>query len=493
MTDELRLSRRTLLASAGAGALTATVPAATASAADPAPEAPAATEVREVDVAVVGAGLTGLTAARQLARAGRSVHVLEADDRVGGRVWTVPAADGTPLNWGATFVGPKQTRILGLAKELGVTTYETWNTGRNVQWFNGNRRTYSGTIPAVDIGSLLELNTLMSRLNGHASALDPAAPWAEPRARDWDKQTFWSWIRANARSSMTHKLLDLACLSLFSVESHEVSFLHILFYIRSAGTLQDLLDTGGGAQEQQFEGGSQQIPEKMAQQLGEGAVTLSSPVRRIVTEGDRTTVHSDRITVVARRVVVAVSPPMLPRISFAPVLSPLKDQWCQRVPMGSVGKAVAIYDTPFWRGKGLSGQATSDRGPVEITFDISPGSGRPGVMMGFIDGQDQREYQLLSPSERRAAVLEQFTAWFGPEAASPREFLDVNWDAQEFHRGCPVAVPQPGAITAFRDALARPDGALHFACTETATRWSGYMDGAVQAGEVVAAEVRAAL
>lgn len=492
MTDELRLSRRTLLASAGAGALTATVPAA-ASAAESAPETPVASEVIEVDVAVVGAGLTGLTAARRLRGAGHSVHVVEADDRVGGRVWTVPAADGTPLNWGATFVGPKQTRILGLAKELGVSTYRTWNTGKNVQWFNGNRRTYAGTIPAVDVGTLLELNTLMSRLNGFASALDPAAPWTESRARDWDRQTFWSWIRANARSSMTHKLLDLACLSLFSVESHEVSFLHILFYIRSAGSLQDLLNTGEGAQDQQFEGGTQQIPEKMAQQLGDGAVTVSSPVRRIITEDDRTTVHSDRVTVVAERVVVAVSPPMIPRISFAPVLSSLKDQLCQRVPMGSVGKAVAIYDTPFWRGKGLSGQATSDRGPVEITFDISPGSGRPGVMMGFIDGQDQREYQLLSPTDRRAAVLEQFTTWFGPEAASPREFLDVNWDAQEFHRGCPVAVPQPGAITGFKNALSAPEGALHFACTETATRWSGYMDGAVQAGEVVAAQVQAAL
>ncbi len=492
MSESLRLSRRTLLATAGVGTLAATVPG-RAAAAGPEQTPPTASETREVDVAIVGAGLTGLTAARQLQRAGRSVHVIEADDRVGGRVWTVDAADGTPVNWGATFVGPKQTRILGLAQELGVTTYRTWNTGKNVQWFNGNRKTYAGTIPAVDIGSLLELNTVMSRLNGLASSLDPAAPWAEPRATTWDKQTFWSWIRANARSGMVHKLLDLACLSLFSVESHEVSFLHVLFYIRSAGSLQDLLNTGQGAQDQQFEGGSQQIPEKMAQELGDAALSLASPVRRVVTDGDRTTVISDGITVVAKRVVIAVAPPMIPRISFEPLLSPLKDQLCQRVPMGSVGKAVAIYDTPFWRAKGLTGQATSDRGPVEITFDISPGSGSPGVMMGFIDGQDQREYQLLSPSERRAAVLEQFTTWFGPEAASPREFLDVNWDALEFHRGCPVAVPQPGAITAYQGALSAAEGALHFACTETATRWSGYMDGAVQAGEVVAAEVAAAL
>lgn len=492
MSESLRLSRRTLLASAGAGALTASVPGRAAAAGpDDAPATPS--ETREVDVAIVGAGLTGLTAARQLKQAGRSVHVVEADDRVGGRVWTVDAADGTPVNWGATFVGPQQTRILGLAKELGVGTYKTFNTGKNVQFFNGNRKTYQGTIPAVDLGSLLELNTLMSKLNGHASALDPAAPWAEPRAKERDAQTFYTWIRTNARSTQTHKLLDLACLSLFSVESQEIPLLHVLFYIRSAGSLQVLLNTGNAAQEQQFDGGSQRIPELMAAQLGDDAVTLGSPVRRVVTDGDRTIVHGDGVTVSAKRVIVAVPPPMIPRIAFEPGLSALKDQLCQRSPMGSVGKAVAVYDRPFWRAKGLTGQATSDTGPVKITFDISPGSGTPGVMMGFVDGQDAREFGVTSLADRRAAVLEQFTTWFGPEAASPKEYLDVHWDSLEFHRGCPVAVPQPGAITGYKGALSAPEGTLHFACTETATRWSGYMDGAVQAGEVVAAQVGAAL
>ena len=486
------VSRRTLLATAGAGAVTAAVgasQASSASAAELADDLP----VIEVDVAVIGAGLTGLSAARKLTAAGRSVHVIEADERVGGRVWTVKASDGTPLNWGATFVGPTQTRVLALAKELGVGTYKTYNTGQNVQAFNGGIRKYKGTIPQIDVVSLLELQNVMSKLNGYASSLDPAKPWAADRAERWDSQTFYSWIRDNVNSTSAQKLLDLACLSLFSVESRDVSFLHMLFYIRSAGDLNALLNTGGGAQEQQLTGGSQLLPEGLAAKVGAGAVTLGSPVRRVTTDGGITTVHSEKVTVKAKRVLVAVPPPLIPRIVFEPGLSALKDQHLQRLPMGSVGKAIAVYDTPFWRAKGLTGQATSDRGPVKITFDLSPSGNTPGVIMGFIDGQDARDWWPKPEAERRKLVLDQFKAWFGDEAASPREFYDLSWDALPLHRGCPVAVPPPGATVGFRDAWYRTEGPLHFASTETATKWSGYMDGAIQAGESAAADIHAAL
>ncbi len=489
------VSRRTLLTTAGAGVAAAAVGAAAARPAGAAqPGASGSLPVVTVDVAVIGAGLTGLSAARALKDAGRSVHVIEADARVGGRVWTVKAGDGvTPLNWGATFVGPSQTKVLALAKELGVATYRTWNSGQNVQAFNGGIRKYKGTIPQLDVITLLELQTIMSRLNGYASSIDPAKPWAAPRAERWDSQTFFSWIRENVKSTGAQKLLDLACLSLFSVESRDVSFLHMLFYIRSAGDLSALLNTGGGAQEQQLTGGSQTLPEGLAAKLGAGAVTLDSPVRKVITEGATTTVIADRVIVEAKRVLVAVPPPMVPRMAFEPGLSALKDQHLQRLPMGSVGKAIAVYDRPFWRAKQLSGQATSDRGPVKITFDLSPASGTPGVMMGFIDGQDARDWWPLPAAERKALVLEQFAKWFGPEAGSPKEFHDLSWDALPLHRGCPVAVPGPGATVGFKDAFSRTEGPLHFASTESAVKWAGYMDGAIRAGEAAAAEIHGAL
>ncbi|MBJ7330762.1 MAG: FAD-dependent oxidoreductase [Solirubrobacteraceae bacterium] len=492
MSESLRLSRRTLLATASASALTATVASAPASGAEPgSPGTPS--ETKEVDVAIIGAGLTGLNAARALTKAGKSVHVVEADDRPGGRVWTVKLGDGTPINWGATFVGPQQTEILALAKEVGVGTYPTWNRGKNVQEFNGQRKTYTGTVPQADVQSLLEVSRAMSRLNGLAGSMDPAKPWEHPQAAELDRITAYTWIRQNTSKFMSQKLLDLAIPALFSVESWEVSALHLVFYVRSAGTIQNLLNVNAGAQESQFDGGSMLVCERVAEQLGKDAVTYDSPARRVVTEGDRTTVHADGVTVVAKRVIVAVPPPLIPRISYEPLLSGLKDQICQHSPMGSVGKAVAVYDTPWWRAKGYTGQITSDVGPVQVTFDISPGSGTPGVIMGFIDSQAARDWNEMPLPERRAAVLDQFARWFGEEARTPRQYLDVNWDAQEWHRGCPVAVPQPGTITGYKDALRRPEGALHFACTETATAWSGYMDGAVRAGKAVAAEVEAAL
>lgn len=493
MSDSLRVSRRSLLATAGAGALTAAVPGVASAAGPDAAPVSTPSETKEVDVAIIGAGLTGLNAARALKSAGKSVHVVEADDRPGGRVWTVKLDDGTPVNWGATFVGPQQTEILALAKDVGVGTYKTWNSGKNVQFFNGQRKTYAGTVPQADVGSLLEVSRAMSRLNGLAGSMDPATPWTHPMAAELDKITAHTWIRQNATKLMSQKLLDLAVPALFSVEPWEVSALHLIFYVRSAGTIQNLLNVNAGAQESQFDGGSQSICERVAEQLGKDAVTYSSPARRVVTKDGRTTVYADGITVVAKKVIVAVPPPMIPRISYEPLLSPTKDQICQHSPMGSVGKAVAVYDTPWWRAKGLTGQATSDIGPVKITFDISPASGKPGVMMGFVDGQDARDWSFWSYEERRAKVLAQFAEWFGPEAASPRQYLDYNMDAQEWHRGCPVSVPQPGTITGYKDALRRPEGDLHFACTETATIWSGYMDGAVRAGKTVAAEVQAAL
>jgi monoamine oxidase len=482
------LSRRAFLATAGAGAVAASLPAG-ADATSPKKKRPRARRPKTVDVAIVGAGLAGLTAARELRRRGLSIHVVEADTRVGGRVWTGHAKDGTPANFGATFIGPGQDRIAALARDLGVDTYATYNAGQNVLFFDGRRQTYSGTVPPVDPAALAEALVLIQRLDQMAQTIDPAAPWKAPNALEWDGQTFETWQNANAVTANARKLLELAIEALFSVQSREVSLLFVLFYIRSAGSLNLLVDTAGGAQERQFTGGTQQIPEKLAATLGKQTVTIGSPVRFVRTRGRTTTVTSDRITLTARRVIVAVPPPMAVRIVYEPGLAALKDQLYQRLPLGSIGKAIAIYDRPFWRDQGLTGQATSDVGPMKATFDISPASGSPGVMMGFIDGQDARIYGRWDKAERRRRCLEQFATYFGDQARSPREFLDVLWDELPLHRGCPVTVPAPGVLTGFGEALHASDGAIHFASTETATVWAGYMDGAIQAGQVVAAEV----
>lgn len=486
------VSRRRFLAGAGATALAAAAPIAGATAA-PAAAAPIGNKRKGVDVCVVGAGFTGLTAARALKAAGRSVHVLESDERVGGRSWTTQASDGTPLNLGATFIGPGQTEVAALAEELGVATYLTYNTGDNVAVFDGRRQTYTGTIPPIDPAALVEGATVIARLDQMASTVDPAKPWAAAQADAWDGQTFETWKLQNTVTPGARKLLDLAINAVFSVESRDVSLLFVLAYISAAGNLNALVDTAGGAQERQLTGGTQQLCEKMAAQIGSSRVSLSSPVRVIRQTAAGCVVEAEGRTVVAKRVLVAIPPTMVPRIVFEPGLPARADQVRQRLPFGSIGKAIAIYDTPFWRADGLTGQVTSDVGPVNATFDISPASGRPGVMMGFIDGQDARDFSQLSAADRRAAVLDQYVTYFGSRAGSPREYLDVLWDELPLHRGCPVAVPGPGVLTGWTSAMYEPAGPIHFASTETAAVWTGYMDGAIRAGKAAAQQLLADL
>jgi monoamine oxidase len=205
------------------------------------------------------------------------------------------------------------------------------------------------------------------------------------------------------------------------------------------------------------------------------------------------TVVADSTTVSAKRVIVAIPPALAGRISYDPPLPPLRDQLTQHMPQGTLMKFEAIYDTAWWRAKGLNGQAVSENGPVKVTFDISPVSGTPGIMMGFIGGHDARVWEDKTADERRQAALQNFANFFGNEALSPRDVVEFNWSTEIWNRGCPVAVLAPGTLIDFGKALRAPVARVHWAGTETSTYWNGYMDGAVRSGERAAGEVLAAL
>jgi monoamine oxidase len=488
--NDRALSRRQVVGGAAVGAAALAVP----TAAD-AKKRKKKAKPRKVDVVVVGAGLAGLVAARNLRRAGKSVIVMEARTRVGGRCFSKPIEPGATdvANLGATFIGDTQHRIAALVKEVGLGTFPVWNSGKNVLYFNGKRDTYSGAIPPIDVAALLEAQVAITKLNQMASTVPLDAPWKAAKADEWDSQTFATWKNANALTPNGRKLLELAIEAIFSVQARDVSLLFVLHYIHAAGNLDQLINTEGGAQETRVEGGTQEVAVRLAKQLGKKRVLLKTPVRQIVQKKTRVEVVSDKVTVYAKRVIVAVPPPIAGRIRYSPGLPALRDQLTQRMPLGSVTKTFAIYDRPFWRDDGLTGQITSDTGPVKITFDGSPKSGTPGVLLGFVDGEDARVLNAKPAAERHKLEVESYVRYFGPKAANPRRVFDYAWDNDRIARGAPICFGPPGTYFSFGPALRTPCDRIHWAGTETATEWTGYMDGAVQSGERAAAEVVAAL
>ena len=450
-------------------------------------------EEREADVVVVGAGLAGLVAARDVAAQGSTAIVLEARDRVGGRLLNEDIGDGKVVEVGGQWIGPTQHRMAALARSVEVDTYPTYSQGDNVLEFDGGLRRYTGTIPRIGPHVLADVAQAMFKLDRLARKVPLDAPWTAPDARRLDSQTLWSWMRRNVYTRGGRALLDLSVEAVWAAEPADLSLLHVLFYIHSAGNFDALVDTEGGAQQDRFVGGSQRVALRVAERLDPDVVRLGAPVRRIEHSRDGVTVHADGVAARGRRAIVALPPALAGRIAYDPPLPGRRDQLTQRMPQGTVIKTMAVYDEPFWRADGLSGQATSDAGPAKIVFDNSPPDGTPGVLLGFLEGERARRLGALAPDERRRQVVEGLTRLFGPKAARPERFVERSWADEEWTRGCYGCYLPPGGWTSFGDTLRPPIGPIHWAGAETAEVWCGYMDGAVSSGERAAREVVAAL
>jgi monoamine oxidase len=445
--------------------------------------------MHDCDVVVVGAGLAGLTAARELSGAGLDVRVLEARDRVGGRTLSQSVGERPEdiVELGGQWVGPTQHEILSLTQDLGIETYPTHATGKNLfEDDHGKLKRYRGTIPMLGPLVMVDYGRADLKLKRLIKRIDPEAPWEAEDAERLDEQSFATWIRRTARTTTAREALATAIRAVFSVEPADVSLLHVLFYAAAAGGWDDLLDTEGGAQQDRLAGGTQQLSVRMAEELGD-RVELSAPVRAIRSDEEGVVAGEVR----ARRVIVAVPPTLAGRIDYDPPLPGPRDQLTQRMPMGSVIKCMAVYEEPFWRDDGLSGQAISLPGPAQVVFDNTPSNGSPGLI-AFLEGRDARELAHLPEAERREAVLHGFQRLFGRRAAHPVLYVEKDWSAETYSRGCYAGVLGPGAWTGYGRLLREPVGRIHWAGTETATRWMGYMDGAIQSGRRAAVEVQRA-
>ncbi|MGH3457053.1 flavin monoamine oxidase family protein [Aeromicrobium sp.] len=446
-----------------------------------------------VDVVVVGAGISGLMAARNLVKAGKDVLVVEANDRVGGRVLNHTLTGGSVIESGGAFVGPTQNHILALSKELGVETFKEYVDGKNVYATEGMKLEYTGTVPP-DPQILADAALLQVRIDEMSKQVPVDAPWTAEKAAEWDAITFDQWVRENTILPRVREVLLAYLQPSFGTDGKNMSLLFLLWYIATAGdethpgNFTRSSSTEGGAQESRFVGGSGLVPLRMADALAD-RVALNAPVRRISQTDSAVEVSTDRGTVQAKRVIVAVPPPLALGIDWAPMLPSRRHQLLEGMPMGQLMKCDAVYETPFWRDKGLSGSGVATYGAVRAMFDNSPADAAVGVLLGFVGGSTWETYGRLPLAERRAAVLEGFALFVGEEALNPIEYVEHDWTLDRWTMGSPIASPTPGTITSFGSTIRESVGRVHWAGTETATYWSGFMDGAVRAGERSATEV----
>lgn len=467
---------------------------------------PGKQRTRDVDVVVVGAGLAGLTTARELQKHGHSVLVIEARDRVGGRTLNHSLPHGYHGDLGGTWIGPTQTEIAKLAKEMKVHAFNQPDTGKQV-YYDGSVTTYSDTGPLgtapPDPTVLVDIALAVDMLDQMAATIPVGKPWEAANALEWDTETVETWLKATVSPTgyaKMSKLISALFEALVGAEARDCSLLYTAAYIatatdgKSKGTVERLIDTRGGAQAKRFVEGAQMISIRLAAHIGHEHVVMGSPVRKIEHGKSHVTVVSDKVTARAKYVVVAIPPTLAQRIYYDPILPALRDGLTQRSPQGTLIKVEAFFDKPWWRDNGLTGAAVSTVGPAKTTFDVSPHDGKIGGLLGFVGGDEARKY-AAHPEALKKAVLGNFSTFFnkGKKIPTPTSVAVMDWSREEWTRGCPVAIAAPGTVSEYKKHMAEPIGRIHWAGTETATYWHGYMDGAVRSGQRASAEVRAKL
>ena len=457
-------------------------------------EVDAMSKIVEADVVIVGAGLSGMIAARTVLAAGLVPVVLEADDRVGGRILTEDVLPGVTVELGAQWIGDSHERMFRLADELGVETFPQYDEGETSYDLGGSGVLRESVFHARFADELAELERVLRRLDELAVDVPVEAPWLAPRADEWDVISAGTWYDAQGLSPVARTLLEICTVGILAVPTVEVSFLHLLFTIQTCGVTSELFaESEGGAQTTRFVGGTSEIPRRLAALIGDH-ILLDAPVQTIEHSKDGVVVHCrGGLVARGRRVIVAISPTLAGRILYDPPLSGVRDQLTQRLPNGSAMKAFFVYDEPFWRTDGFNGQLISDVGPARMSNDTCIPGDDHGVILLFLEGDQARTFGRLPTDERRTALTAELVRHFGSKAAKPEFFVDGEWSDRQWTRGCYNANHGPHVWTTYGPALAAPIGVIHWASTDTATYWSAYMEGAVEAGERAAQAVIASL
>lgn len=454
------------------------------------------------DVVIVGAGAAGLTAANELKKAGLSVAVLEARDRVGGRLWT-DVIDGAMLEIGGQWISPDQTALIETVDELGLDTFSRYREGDSVYVGpDGVAHRFTGEMFPVAPETEEAIARVTEMLDAMVAEIDPDRPWAHPKAAEWDAVSWDAWLRQQTDDDEAVRNLAFATGSaMLTKPTHAISLLESLLMAASAGSYSHLVDADF-ILDKRVVGGLQQVPILLAERLGDD-VFLSQAVRTLEWSDDGVTVTTapttgvtgtattggSGLTVRARQAILALAPVLYDRISFVPALPRLQHQMHQHISMGFVIKVHAVYDRPFWREQGLSGTAFS---PYELSheaYDNTNHGDERGTLVGFVSDLNADGVFALSAEERKERILESLSHYYGPEAKNPVVYFESDWGSEEWTRGAYAASFDLGGLSRYGAHLREAIGPIHLACSDLAGAGYQHVDGAIRMGRLVASQI----